>query len=66
MKDFTFVPIADFKRSEAEGTYYIIDTNEIEMCPCDYSLTIDEVLEMRETHGVYVAYKEKSPCRNTD
>lgn len=66
MKDFVFVPLADFKRSEADGTYYIIDLNEIEVCPCDYSFTIDEVFEMRETPGIYIAYKEKSPCGNTD
>lgn len=67
MKDFTFVPAANFERSKAEGEYKIIDLYSGNNYSCDFAgLTIDEVLEMREAPDVYVAYKEKSPCGNTD
>lgn len=67
MNNFVFVPAKDFVRSEAEGTYYIINMDDLNVRSCDEELmTYDNYILLRESPGVYIAYKEKSPCGNRD
>lgn len=67
MNEYTFIPMRDFKRSEADASvFYIIDLNDGLIVNCDQNTTYDMFFELLETPGVYVAYKEKSPCCSTD
>ena len=69
MKDFTDLKLAkaaEFDPAKAEGEYCVIDFETEEKYKYYENMPLDEVFTRQAKCSLYIVYKEKSPCGNTD
>lgn len=65
-EDLKLAKATEFEPSKAEGEYCVIDFEKEEIYKYYDDIPLDEVFTGMERRSLYVAYKEKSPCGNTD